>query len=48
MKKLENTGRMIPKRETIAVESMTKATAVPAPVRRLRAKARVLLRLPLG
>ena len=48
MKKLEKTGLMMPKREAIAVDSITKATADPAPTRRLRAKARVLLRFPPG
>ena len=45
---LEVTELMIPKRYAIAVVSMTKATAAPAPMRRFLAKSRVLLRFPPG
>ena len=48
MKKRENTGLMMPKRYPITVDSITKATAAPAPASRLRAKARVLFRFPPG
>ena len=48
MKKREKMGLMMPKRYPTAVESITKATAAPAPASRLRAKASVLLRLPPG
>ena len=44
----ENPGMMIPSRAETSVHSATKATAAPAPLSRLLAKASMLLGLPPG